>query len=306
MKTIIFCLSSVLISFSLFGQNYVPIPSDSTSEWRAWNGNNDGMCICNYDFRYFFNGDTTIGSESYHKLYYSGLYYEEEFAPPTLGCDSEWPFENIYRGGIRNADGKAYHIFDGSPESLIYDFTMAVGDTLNTAISGNNLTVESIDSILIGDDYRLRFNLHDPDGYCNWIIEGIGHERGLIEPMFMPLEYASALYCYAENHIPVFPEGSDCDLTVRVPEFDEMNVEMNLYPNPTSGVITISLRSKVESTIDLRIINSSGKIIMDCPWHINPGNSEKSIDLSSVRSGIFLAVVKDGITIIQKKFTLTK
>lgn len=306
MKTLIFCLTPILISLSLFGQDYVPIPSDSTSEWRAWNGNNDGMCICNYEIRYFFNGDTTIGPETYHKLYYSGLYYEEDFAPPTLGCDAEWPFENIYRGGIRNSDGKVYHIFDGGPEILIYDYTLAVGDTLNTGISGNNMTIESIDSVLIGNDYRLRFNLHDPDGYCNWIIEGIGHERGLIEPMYIPLEFASELYCYAENHIPVFPEGSDCDLTVKVPEVETMNVIMNLYPNPTSGYINISVRSNIESTINFRIISSTGKIILECPWNINPGINEKSIDLSSIRSGIFIAVVEDGNNIMFKKFTLTK
>lgn len=306
MKTLIFCFTSIFISFNLAGQEYVPIPSDPTSEWSAFNGNNDGMCICNYDFRYFFDGDTTIGSESYHKLFYSGMYYEEEFAPPTLGCDAEWIFENIYRGGIRNANGKVYYIFDGNPEILIYDYTLAVGDTLNTGISGSNMTIESIDSILIGDDYRLRFNLYDPDGYCNWIIEGIGHERGLIEPMYVPLEYWSELYCYAENHVPIFPEGSECDLTVKVPEKKVMEVILNLYPNPSKGMITISLRSKLESTLNLRIISSTGKVIKEYSWHITPGTNEKSIDLSSGSLGIFLAVVEDGNKIMYKKFTLTK
>ncbi len=302
MKPIIGTLISIFISLFLAGQNYIPIPSDSTSEWRIWTGYNDGMCIQNQDFKYFFDGDTVIGSFNYHRLYQSGLYYENPVGPPGTGCDNQYTFENIYIGGIRNDAGKVY-LYKGSGEDLLYDFTLSPGDTLNTMISGSNV-ITSIDSVIIGNDYRRRFNLNSPDGYSNWIIEGLGHEKGLIEFMFVPLEGASDLYCYAENHFPVFPEGVYCDLNVTVLDYNSETMKMGINPNPSSGIFTITFTSIFVSNVWLKIISSSGNTVLDSQWDISPGVNEKTINLSSAQPGIYLAFIQFGTSYIQKKVIL--
>jgi len=62
-----------LFIFPLFlaSQNYIPIPCDSTAEWRV---NSVGPvpsnqnCLNISDYRYFFKGDTVINSKNYSKL----------------------------------------------------------------------------------------------------------------------------------------------------------------------------------------------------------------------------------------------
>jgi len=305
MKIIFICVTSVIISISLFSQNYIPIPSDSTSEWRIWTGLNDGSCIQNREFKYFFYGDTVFNSLTYNKLYRSGFYQESALGPPPLpSCDLYYIFEDDFVGGIRNAQGKVYY-YTGIQENLIYDFTVQPGDTLDTSIAGPNIIVESIDSVMIGDEYRLRFNLNNPDGFSNWIIEGLGHEKGLIEPMSLSLEFASEFYCYAENQIPIYPEDAICDLSVTVGEIPSMPLLINIYPNPSNGMITISFNSDTEMMANLKIISPLGKILVGFNWNLKQGLNEKTFDLSKISSGLFFIILDNGSSIIQKTIFLT-
>jgi hypothetical protein len=304
MKTLFSSLIFFILTLSVVSQNYFSIPSDSTSEWRVLRIDADGFCFHNRDFKYFFGGDTIIDTLVYHKLYQSGYYQEAENGQPVPGCDGYYVFENIYVGGIRNENGKVY--FHDFSEHLIYDFTLEVGDSVNTFIAATGTQVLSIDSVLIGDDYRKRFNVYNPLGSSDWIIEGLGHEKGLIEPMFTPLYFDSDLYCYAENSVPIFPAGSTCDLAVKVLENSEIDLAIILSPNPTSKLINISLKAKQEMVITFRIINIAGNLIIERPWNIQSGMNETSVDISSMAPGIYFVVVSNGNNVIHKKVTLTK
>jgi hypothetical protein len=306
MKKIVFFLSAIWVSISAFGQNYIPIPADSTSEWRIWTTINDGFCLQHRELKYFFEGDTVIDSFTYQKLFRSGFYQEEVYGPPPWpSCDQYYTIQDDYVGGIRNTTGKVF-FFDGFEDELIYDFTLEPGDTLNTSIAGSDIVVESIDSVLVGDEYRRRFNLNNPDGYSNWIIEGIGHQRGLIEPMYLPLEFYSEFLCYAETHVPIYPEDASCDLAVNIYENSLVNSLLSIYPNPSSGNITFSFNSNMGKNINFKIISSIGQIIVDSPWDVSQRLNEITFDLSSINTGIYVVVLQDGTNIIRKKFTLTK
>jgi len=305
MKKIVFFFSAICISISLLGQNYIPIPADSTSEWRIWTAINDGFCLQHRELKYFFDGDTVIGSLTYQKLFRSGFYQEEVYGPPPWpSCNQYYTIQDDYVGGIRNSAGKVF-FFDGFQDELIYDFTLEPGDTLNTSIAGSDVVIESIDSVLIGDEYRLRFNLNNPDGFSNWIIEGIGHERGLIEPMYLPLEFYSEFLCYAEAHVPVYPEDASCDLAVNIYENSLVNSLISIYPNPSAGNITISIFCNYEKVIHLKIISPMGQSIVDAPWNVSQGLNVKMLDLSPNSPGIYFVILQDGTKLIQKKLSLT-
>jgi hypothetical protein len=305
MKILLFCLISIALSLPAKCQNYLEIPADSTSEWRVLRSEAEGLCLHNRDFKYFFNGDTIIDSKIYHKLYQSGFYQETEIGPPSPGCDDYFVFENVYVAGIRNENGK---VFSREPwgEDLIYDYTLQVGDFVITAIAGTGTQVVSIDSVLVGNEYRRRFNVSNPLGRSYWIIEGLGHETGLIEPMYSPLYFYSELYCYAENNVAIFPEGSNCDLAVNIHEYEETNITLSISPNPASNKVNISVNCNVASKIHLRIISSTGRIIVNRFWKLNSGDNEYSIDLASLTPGIYIVMVIDGNNIIHKKLMLTK
>lgn len=138
----------------------------------------------------------------------------------------------------------------------------------------------------------------------HWYIEGIGHEFGLIEPMYMMLDNGNGFECYAEDYVPLFPEGSTCDLTVGIDENSPVEMMINVYPNPSKGKITLSFNSDYEKNINLKIVGILGETLVDTPWKLNKGLNEMKLDLSSAETGIFTAILQNGTFFIQKKFML--
>jgi hypothetical protein len=166
------------------------------------------------------------------------------------------------------------------------------------------MVIQCIDSVLIGDDYRLRFNLNNPDGPSNWIIEGLGHEKGFIEPMYTLIEGASEFYCYAENHILIFQEGVYCDLAVYIHENTIKNQMIQVYPNPSKSIVTVAFSCNEEKIINFKIVGMIGNVIIDASWYARQGLNEKTYDLSIASPGMYFIILNDGNSMRQKKIIL--
>lgn len=117
------------------------------------------------------------------------------------------------------------------------------------------------------------------------MIEGIGHEAGLFEPMSPILEFASEFHCYGENNIPLFGD-MDCILNVGLEDFSMQNYRVSIYPNPTSGKLIIDA-SELSNTIKSYFLTDIyGKMVLD----INPNlvnDNVFEIDLSKYCSGMY-------------------
>jgi hypothetical protein len=167
-------LTLILISAHTFvnAQTYVPIPyaNGFWNEIKLYQGQCDPPDFCKYT--YFFQGDTVIDAESYHKLY------------------SNDSLSASYVGGMREIDKRIYFYYkECSNPVLLYDFGLNVGDSI--ALSCElcytdeplYMKVTSIDSVLIGDmSYRKRINF-DYGPAQPWI-EGIGSTAGLLYPYY--------------------------------------------------------------------------------------------------------------------------
>lgn len=70
--------------------------------------------------------------------------------------------------------------------------------------------------------------------------------------------------------------------------FDSNMAEINVYPNPTNGKLTIDMPIQTES-LELRIIDLTGKVVY-CNFNIHA--PENSIDLSALPSSIYLLEIK--------------
>jgi len=72
---------------------------------------------------------------------------------------------------------------------LLYDFSLNVGDTFDNGLpntyGGSGYYVASIDNVLVGNEYRKRYNFLKPEQthFSFSVIEGIGSDRGLSFPM---------------------------------------------------------------------------------------------------------------------------
>jgi hypothetical protein len=87
-----------------------------------------------------------------------------------------------------------------------------------------------------------------------------------------------------------------CGLTTGINEISESTI--NLYPNPTTGIITLEGISEVDLTIS--IFDVYGKLISQV-------NNKTSLDLSEFASGIYYVAIKQGDSdFINKKVSLIK
>ena len=246
---IIFFVSSQIM---LSAQDIIPIPVDTTSVWSIWRGYSGSSCGTNYESTYYIDGTVINGGKEYYKVYEEG-YYWETFIEPGANCDYSYYYSGVFRGAIMTENGKTYGYTTGSPH-LLMDFTLSVGDTLNSYIS-DMFVINSIDSVIVGDTYRKRFNMSNY--WTNtWMIEGIGHQGGLFESMDT-WGINSVLYCYGENSTPIFGD-MNCDITVGHIENIIINNQINVYPNPVRNELTISSKDAINVN-EIIIYNQLGQ-----------------------------------------------
>jgi hypothetical protein len=66
------------------------------------------------------------------------------------------------------------------------------------------------------------------------------------------------------------------------------NVDVDLYPNPSSGKASISYYMPTEENVQLRIYNQSGKLIQETSLNTaHKGDNLQAIDLSNQAAGVY-------------------
>jgi len=164
-------------------------------------------------------------------------------------------------GAIRQdtVQHKVFYIPAGSAiEQLLYDFSLQVGDTItgylaNVGVcSWGGVVVTSIDSILIGSEYRKRLNVAGDACVPGSFIEGIGGDAGLLEHFHnMILESSSELMCFVQDEQTLYPDSvSVCELHNNIVENDEPSIKT--YPIPADDVLYFELPAAEQGT-DLTI-----------------------------------------------------
>ncbi len=287
MKKILF-LTCFTFHLILSGQNIIPIPADSTSEWRILRGFADyyGGCVDYHNSLYYIEGTIMHNGLEFYQIYENGEFFQEIMHPPGP-CDETYTYSGEYVGAIRTENGKVYQYLNDQ-EYLLLDFTLNVGDTLFSYIS-TGLHISSIDSVLVVDQYRRRFNFSNGD-ICNWMIEGIGHEAGLFEPMSMYEFNVSYFICYAEDGIPLYGY-SNCILNVGYERLSLHEREINIFPNPTSGKITINSSEPIKEIKSYLITDMYGRIISSNS-NIDPltGNTIE-INIEACKPGVYFMII---------------
>lgn len=198
MRKIIFIfIGSLFAVNTLTGQNYHKFP-DSNFVWNYTVSNYDGgPCGTTEYVKLTIEGDTIIGTNSYHKLYYSSVAYRYNMAPWTCG-------PNIYTSPtlcdlIRQdtIQKKVYRFDLGShSEKLLIDFDLKIGQKhpiTECIFDSLRYYVSSIDSVFLGDNkFHRRYNFAFLDSSYDLchnsgiytfrepfsLIEGVGYTRG--------------------------------------------------------------------------------------------------------------------------------
>ena len=236
-------------------------------------------------------GDTVLKNRIYHKLSTPYVNVISSSSPCT-------PKRTGYLGAIRE-DTLAKQVYYFSPtdssEQLLYNFNLQRGDTVRgfitrlSTLHEDNI-VQSIDSILIGDTYRKRWNIvtcwYRPYRYS--IIEGIGSTHGLFEHnpgCIADLPYY-ILTCYSEAGMSLYPSiSSNCQLITSLDILPTSQQNITVFPNPSNG--SFSVRGE-KSIGKVHLVDMLGQTIL----HTELKN-ESEIYINNIDAGVYFLTITD-------------
>jgi len=70
------------------------------------------------------------------------------------------------------------------------------------------------------------------------------------------------------------------------------NPELKVYPNPTTGIITLSIDPGNQTVLNMDLVNSSGQVVKQNQFNTNGIEFTQSIDLSDLPNGMYYVVLK--------------
>jgi len=305
MKKIVFVTIGVLFFQFSNAQNYYPFPKDTAHwnnlTWAQWSPVD--MFLENTQYR--IQGDTNIGEQTYHKVYY---HYTDNPTPYSeyIGGIREDSLKNIFFYPFSvNLPTYTPTVFpNDTSETLIYTFdNLDSGMILPINVGVTEIKVAGVDSVLIGNNYRKRYKIEQENiGYDYWI-EGIGS----IKDLFMPFtyEFEETLYtlCFTDSvtYYINSPNGEDsCHYALPLGVTEIVSEKISIYPNPASQ--TIEIKSSVEYDKGIiNIYNNQGKKILTDKLI----DSKSKIDISQIKPGFFIVEIiskneKDFVKFIKK------
>lgn len=238
------------------------------------------------DYSIKISGDTVIGSQTYHKLIIPYVHFDD------LGSCTQTNTIG-YKGAIREdeANKKVFFVNPMSlSETLLYDFNMQVGDTVQGYLEewyGNKDVVVSIDSILVGNSYRKRWEINP--SYGIYLIEGLGSTFGLIE--FSPgngSDFDSyRLNCFQQNSQTRYPDtNTNCQLITSKKLIEPLLNQVKIFPNPTSGSFIVDFVGTFGIT-EIQIADLLGTIVYQ-----NQITNQLKVNIAKLPSGVYTLIVK--------------
>ena len=248
-------------------QEYLPI-AQKGNEWHTfetavWQINN---------YVNWCSGDTLIEDARYMKI---------------MGTvNDSYP---IFYTLLREEDGKVWKRYSiAHPETLLYDFTASVGDTLRIGDFAEEMILDSISMVQIGDVDRRKFwfgleydNLGRPRAKETWI-EGMGSDYGLLwTGYFNVVDGWHCLLCFHQNGELIWenPEYGFCTYTAVEETKDS---EIFIFPNPAKEKVTIE---GVEAT-EVEVYNALGQLVKTV-------QNANEINVSDLMEGVYLLRIAD-------------
>jgi len=294
MKQLLVFILFLLCTVS-YGQNYIPLPTDTGTVWRAIQTD---INYCN-ETQYQIVGDTIINSTTFQKIMITSI--QRNPGSICRGVVSISPdTTNVY---FRN-DSVNRKVYFRTPnmnkDTLLYDFDLAIGDTLQPTYITRNYDTIVVDSIRIdtiaGQQRRIFVTSLSRNCPTNFeFIEGIGSNKGLLQPFTCFISPAYYLNCMSINGKTIYPDSTtSCNLITSLEDRGTKKV-IQLLPNPTTGVFNIP---KNENLNFIQLFNMQGQLVTSVPPQ---SNSPTRIHIESSLGMYFVQLqFKDGSVQTQK------
>jgi hypothetical protein len=268
-----------MLSNLCFAQSYTPFDFNNG----LWEEHYYNMQHERSNYNYFTDGDTIINNINYHKLYKEGagtITYNYSGFPPI-----PWTTFSEFLGFIREDNNKRIYyksMYNGSVEELLYDFNIALGDTIAIPpidFMFDSAVVVAVDTVFVCTTLRKRYKLA-PVGtillHELYWTEGVGSTHGLI-PRYNSFESGATHMCYSDSSC------TPCATFLSATTVEKEAATLaRIYPNPSTETSIIRLNNGARST-DIQIINNLGQVV----FNKTTNNQEESLDLSQWLPGIY-------------------
>ncbi len=250
-------------------QEYLPI-AQKGNEWHTLSTTLFGYS----NYVNWCSGDTIIGDVRYMKI---------------MGTLNDG-YPHLFTV-LREEDGKVWkrHL-NTSEETLLYDFTASVGDTLCFGEPGASFVLDSISMVQIGDVDRRKFwfgleydGLGNPRAKETWV-EGIGSDYGLLWSGYYGVyDGWHCLLCFHQYGELVWqnPEYNTCSYPYDAVE-ENKDSEIALYPNPVRDRVVIEGIEVAE----VEVYNTLGQMVKTIQ-----GTNE--ISVADLPQGVYLLRIAD-------------
>lgn len=251
---------------------------------------------------YKIGADTTINNIFYKKLMIA-----------TDSGHEKWSIS----GHLRR-DANRIYLLDNAREILLYDFDLAVGNTIKSELYlGQNFIsrLDSVREITLNNEIRKIYYLteyHASDSGMHvteiWI-EGIGSvSDGLLRKTMLGITgdnwHDYQLLCFHQNKTLIYQSKNyqNCyyDIVDNINDISISTNDFHVFPNPSYGQLTITNISGVTNSY-FKIVNACGETIQE---FYNDCNSQINIDLTGQKRGIYILIFRNSNGFATKKFIL--
>ena len=273
---------SAIVFFFLYSisnaQNYTPIIINGEVFFKTELETSEG---------FVFSEITVANFEKINGILYNRVFFKVGFDP------------DMFIGHLREEPGMGRLFF--RPESseedfLVYDISLEVGDQISLSarwcdgLSGDITTV--VEVIEVEGNRTIIFDRQIGESEtCETLrfIEGVGSNASVIFPYFLDaitVNGTALRLCHASHQTVVYyPENVDsdfCGLEIPTAIVDPTSQKLVMFPNPVEDRISFTLKES-EQLKNAVIYNALEQKVLI--------SSSKSIDVSSLKGGVYYLVV---------------
>lgn len=238
-------------------------------------------CISTDDHQYVLAGDTVIEGNIYKRTLRSGSTSGvwQGPLPASPDCINYLTYGPERSTPIRQ-EGRALYVWNGDADELLFDFDLEVGDMLPTSFNNfdESMEVTDLDSILLNGEWRRVFTVNGTASHT--IVEGIGSDRGLFEPIGGILECSHDLECYSLNGESVYP-GPECNIIMAIAGSEEQRIDIRF--DAASALLTVVM-PRGSAAVPVDVLDVNGRLCLQTRLNTTGGQ----IDLASLASGTYM------------------
>ena len=283
------------LSSSLFSQSFGEIGT----QW-FYSENAEGFCEGNCEYVHLESTqDTIINGKTTHKIeqtYYKFtgdivqyepifMYEESDTVFMWAPSSSQFLTTYIFNGAIGDTlildSPEENENQQGENEDEYDEYRLVIDTIIDIEINGIELKKYGTTAL---DDYQFYFGGYFMDriGGLDWFLP-----RSLIIP-----EAGGPIRCYSDAQIDSSFQDVACDF-LQLVNIDEQarKIEIEIYPNPASSMITLQTKGAIEKT---NMYDFNGELVYS--------TAENEFDISKFKNGIYILEIrmKDGKTFEKK------